>query len=70
MSLTKVFTTPAYGRYFFEAVIRDKPGHLDLRRLVAALLGRELTTYTAGAMAYDLRRLARMALLNVNTNGE
>jgi hypothetical protein len=29
----------------------------DLRPLVAALLGRELATYTAGAMTYDLRRL-------------
>jgi hypothetical protein len=31
--------------------------HRDLRPLVAALLGRELATYTAGAMTYDLRRL-------------
>jgi hypothetical protein len=29
MSLTQVFTTPVYGRYFFEAVIRD---NLDLGR--------------------------------------
>jgi hypothetical protein len=29
----------------------------DLRPLVAALLGRELASYTAGAMTYDLRRL-------------
>ena len=31
--------------------------HRDLRPLVAALLGRELATYSAGAMTYDLRRL-------------
>ena len=31
--------------------------HRDLRPLVAALLGRELAGYTAGAMTYDLRRL-------------
>jgi hypothetical protein len=31
--------------------------HRDLRPLVAALLGRPLTSYTAGAMTYDLRRL-------------
>jgi hypothetical protein len=29
----------------------------DLRPLVAALLGRDLATYSAGAMTYDLRRL-------------
>jgi hypothetical protein len=29
MSLTQVFTTPLYGRHFFEAVIRD---NLDLGR--------------------------------------
>src|SRR5207245_3890982 len=29
MSLTQVFTTPVYGRHFFEAVIRD---NLDLGR--------------------------------------
>lgn len=29
----------------------------DLRPLVAGLLGRELASYTAGAMTYDLRRL-------------
>ena len=29
----------------------------DLRPLVAALLGRTLASYTAGAMTYDLRRL-------------
>jgi hypothetical protein len=29
----------------------------DLRPLVAALLGRDLASYTAGAMTYDLRRL-------------
>jgi hypothetical protein len=29
----------------------------DLRPLVAALLGRDLVSYTAGAMTYDLRRL-------------
>jgi hypothetical protein len=29
----------------------------DLRPVVAALLSRELTTYSAGAMTYDLRRL-------------
>lgn len=29
----------------------------DLRPLVAALLGRNLARYSAGAMAYDLRRL-------------
>ena len=26
MSLTQVFTTPVYGRHFFEAVIRDNSG--------------------------------------------
>ena len=31
--------------------------HRDLRPLVAGLLGRELTNYSAGAMTYDLRRL-------------
>jgi hypothetical protein len=31
--------------------------HRDLRPLVAGLLGRELASYTAGAMTYDLRRL-------------
>jgi hypothetical protein len=31
--------------------------HRDLRPLVAGLLGRELTTYSAGALTYDLRRL-------------
>src|SRR5438876_3145832 len=31
--------------------------HRDLRPLVAALFGRALTSYTAGAMTYDLRRL-------------
>lgn len=31
--------------------------HRDLRPLVASLLGRELTAYSAGAMTYDLRRL-------------
>jgi hypothetical protein len=30
----------------------------DLRPLVAALLIRELASYSAGAMTYDLRRLA------------
>jgi hypothetical protein len=31
--------------------------HRDLRPLVAGLLGRDLASYTAGAMTYDLRRL-------------
>lgn len=31
--------------------------HRDLRPLVAGLLGRDLATYSAGAMTYDLRRL-------------
>lgn len=31
--------------------------HRDLRPLVAALLGRELASYSAGSMTYDLRRL-------------
>jgi hypothetical protein len=35
----------------------DGVRHRDLRPLVAGLLGRELATYSAGAMTYDLRRL-------------
>lgn len=31
--------------------------HRDLRPLVAALLGRDVASYSAGSMAYDLRRL-------------
>jgi len=31
--------------------------HRDLRPLVASLLGRDLSTYSAGSMTYDLRRL-------------
>ena len=35
----------------------------DLRPLVAALLGRDLTTYSRGAMTYDLRRLRLQGLI-------
>jgi hypothetical protein len=35
----------------------------DLRPLVAALLGRDLASYTAGAMTYDLRRLRLHGIL-------
>jgi hypothetical protein len=35
----------------------------DLRPLVASLLGRDLTTYSRGAMSYDLRRLRLKGLL-------
>jgi hypothetical protein len=35
----------------------------DLRPLVASLLGRDLTTYSAGAMTYDLRRLRLKGLI-------
>lgn len=35
----------------------------DLRPLVAALLGRDPTSYTAGAMTYDLRRLRLHGML-------
>ena len=31
--------------------------HRDLRPMVASLVGRELTAYSAGAMTYDLRRM-------------
>jgi len=37
--------------------------HRDLRPLVASLLGRDLTAYSAGAMTYDLRRLRRHGLI-------
>jgi hypothetical protein len=36
----------------------------DLRPVVASLLGRDLTTYSAGAMTYDLRRLRLKGLLH------
>ncbi|HVE74302.1 MAG TPA: hypothetical protein VNA30_04320, partial [Mycobacteriales bacterium] len=35
----------------------------DLRPIVAALLGRDLTTYSRGAMTYDLRRLRLHGLI-------
>jgi hypothetical protein len=37
--------------------------HRDLRPLVAALLGRELASYSAGSMTYDLRRLRLHGML-------
>jgi hypothetical protein len=37
--------------------------HRQLRPVVASLLGRELTTYSANAMTYDLRRLRRHGLI-------
>jgi hypothetical protein len=37
--------------------------HRDLRPLVAGLLGRELASYSAGSMTYDLRRLRLHGLI-------
>jgi hypothetical protein len=46
--------------------VAPRPGgfrHRDLRPIVASLLGRDLNTYSAGAMTYDLRRLRLHGLI-------